>query len=127
MLRISYFLLGLSLTSSFAMGEEPEKIKPVTLRTATPLRESAAPSPGCATGDCAESGPRDRRFRIFNRTGSLIGSNIYSHNCGEDGCPNPLGCSNFHLEFRFIFGSCRSFFGTGTAAQTPAKYPEVPR
>jgi hypothetical protein len=37
-------------------------------------------------------------------------------NCGTDPCPNPIGCGNFWTESRFIFGSCRSFFGTGTSA-----------
>ena len=34
------------------------------------------------------------------------------HNCAPDGCPTPIGCGNFWTEKKFIFGSCRQFFGT---------------
>lgn len=35
------------------------------------------------------------------------------HNCAPDGCPKPVGCGNFWTEFKFVFGGCRQFFGTG--------------
>ena len=38
------------------------------------------------------------------------------HNCGPDGCPKPIGCGNFWTEKKFIFGSCRQFFGTAESA-----------
>lgn len=34
------------------------------------------------------------------------------HECSPDGCPKPVGCGNFWTEKKFIFGSCRQFFGT---------------
>lgn len=34
------------------------------------------------------------------------------HNCAPDGCPKPIGCGNFWTEKKWIFGSCRQFFGT---------------
>jgi hypothetical protein len=34
------------------------------------------------------------------------------HNCAPDGCPTPLGCSNHFTEKKFLFGSCRQFFGS---------------
>lgn len=34
------------------------------------------------------------------------------HNCAPDGCPKPIGCGNAWTEKKFIFGSCRQFFGT---------------
>ena len=34
------------------------------------------------------------------------------HNCAPDGCPKPIGCGNFWTEKKFVFGSCRQFFGT---------------
>jgi hypothetical protein len=34
------------------------------------------------------------------------------HECTPDGCPKPIGCGNFWTEKKFIFGSCRQFFGT---------------
>ena len=36
--------------------------------------------------------------------------------CGPDGCPKPLGCGNHWTELKWIFGSCREFFGTAGAA-----------
>jgi hypothetical protein len=34
------------------------------------------------------------------------------HNCAPDGCPKPIGCGNGWTEFKYVFGSCRQFFGT---------------
>jgi hypothetical protein len=34
------------------------------------------------------------------------------HECAPDGCIKPLGCGNLWTEIKFIFGSCRQFFGT---------------
>ena len=34
------------------------------------------------------------------------------HECAPDGCLKPIGCGNFWTEKKFIFGSCRQFFGT---------------
>jgi len=34
------------------------------------------------------------------------------HNCSPDGCPKPIGCGNAWTEKKFIFGSCRQFFGS---------------
>ena len=34
------------------------------------------------------------------------------HECAPYGCPTPLGCGNHWTEKKFIFGSCRQFFGT---------------
>ena len=36
--------------------------------------------------------------------------------CGPDGCPKPLGCGNHWTELKWIFGSCRDFFGTAGSA-----------
>jgi hypothetical protein len=35
-----------------------------------------------------------------------------AHECAPDGCIKPLGCGNLWTEIKFIFGSCRQFFGT---------------
>ena len=37
------------------------------------------------------------------------------HECSPDGCPKAVGCSNFWSECKFIFGSCRQFYGTAEA------------
>ena len=34
------------------------------------------------------------------------------HNCAPDGCPKPIGCGNAWTEWKFVFGSCRQFFGS---------------
>lgn len=34
------------------------------------------------------------------------------HECAPDGCIKPIGCGNFWTECKFLFGSCRQFFGT---------------
>jgi hypothetical protein len=39
------------------------------------------------------------------------------HNCEPDGCPTPVGCSNPWTEFKFVFGSCTQFFGSGDATR----------
>ena len=39
-----------------------------------------------------------------------------NHECAPDGCPKPIGCGNHWTEFKFIFGSCRQFFGTAGAS-----------
>ncbi|HKA06207.1 MAG TPA: hypothetical protein VKD71_03040 [Gemmataceae bacterium] len=39
-----------------------------------------------------------------------------NHECAPDGCPKPIGCGNHWTEFKFIFGSCRQFFGTAGSA-----------
>jgi hypothetical protein len=38
------------------------------------------------------------------------------HECAPDGCPKPIGCGNFWTEKKFVFGSCRQFFGTADSA-----------
>jgi hypothetical protein len=38
------------------------------------------------------------------------------HINAPDGCPSPLGCGTAYTEFKFVFGSCRQFFGTGGSA-----------
>jgi hypothetical protein len=39
------------------------------------------------------------------------------HECAPDGCPKPIGCGNGFTERKFIFGSCRQFFGNASAAE----------
>jgi len=38
------------------------------------------------------------------------------HECAPDGCLKPIGCGNHWTELKFIFGSCRQFFGTAGSA-----------
>jgi len=39
------------------------------------------------------------------------------HRCEPDGCPTPIGCGNLYSEFKFVFGSCRQFFGTAGSTE----------
>ena len=39
---------------------------------------------------------------------------------------NALGCSNFEAEYRFIFGSCRTFYGEPCERRPPATPPGAP-
>lgn len=39
---------------------------------------------------------------------------------------NSLGCSNLEAEFRFIFGSCRTFYGEPCERRPPASPPGAP-
>lgn len=38
------------------------------------------------------------------------------HECSPDGCVKAVGCSNFWSECKFLFGSCRQFYGTAEAS-----------
>lgn len=49
-----------------------------------------------------------------------------NHECAPDGCPKPIGCGNHWTEFKFIFGSCRQFFGTDGASVGRGRGTYVP-
>ncbi len=44
--------------------------------------------------------------------GASLREAYLQHICAPDGCPRPIGCGNFWTTKKFIFGSCRQFFGT---------------
>lgn len=48
--------------------------------------------------------------------GERLRAAYYLHVCAPDGCPKPIGCGNFWTEKKFIFGSCRQFFGTAESS-----------
>src|SRR5262245_17656827 len=95
----------------------------------------AAPPPaqswrsGCP--DCERPNPgswRDGKWYPGQRICVGVTRLYYNHfepKCGTDGCLMPLGCSNLHLEYFFIFGSCRQFHGTGTAAPPSFIHPNA--
>lgn len=59
----------------------------------------------------------DSTIRITGATpAERLKSMWLDHECAPDGCPKPLGCGNFWTEKKFIFGSCRQFFGTAGAS-----------
>ncbi|HJZ56069.1 MAG TPA: hypothetical protein VKE74_13970 [Gemmataceae bacterium] len=68
---------------------------------------------GCPNGTCNGAGGPAAGGSFGTRLGyALLDEN---HNCAPDGCPKPIGCGNFWTEWKFIFGSCRQFFGTAGA------------
>lgn len=74
-------------------------------------------SGGCAS--CANGGAA---ISSWNGTGhGLFGANLreqyLQHICAPDGCLKPIGCGNFWTTKKFIFGSCRQFFGTAESAE----------
>jgi hypothetical protein len=56
---------------------------------------------------------------------SVVGK-VNRHRCEPDGCPTPLGCGNLWTEFKFAFGSCSQFFGTGEATRGVLHKTRVP-
>ncbi len=48
------------------------------------------------------------------------------HICAPDGCPTAVGCSNAWTEFKFVFGSCRQFFGTADSTEGCCNKTTVP-
>lgn len=111
MLRLASLLTLLALASAANAGDEPKKVVPANFAATS----GVVPSSSCPDGGCAEGAPRGPLAKKFR---SLF---IGSHECGPDGCINPIGCGNFHTDFRFVFGSCRSFFGTAGAIPPLAK------
>lgn len=66
--------------------------------------------------DAAETGSFGDRLR----------ARMYVHECSPDGCPKPIGCGNFYTEKKFLFGSCRQFFGTSDSAVGHHRRTSVP-
>jgi len=84
--------------------------KPASYAAPAPVPVAATP---CPNGDCGRAGGRFAGGSYGGRLGVfLIDEN---HECAPDGCPKPIGCGNFWTEKKFIFGSCRQFFGTAGA------------
>jgi hypothetical protein len=50
----------------------------------------------------------------------------YAHVCAPDGCPSPIGCGNCWTEKKFIFGSCRQFFGTAESSVGHHRHTRIP-
>jgi hypothetical protein len=66
--------------------------------------------------ECAECAKHGSHMAKHHALCSRFYYKYIEPDCGLVGCPWPVGCSNFHLEFLHLFGSCREFFGTGAAA-----------
>jgi hypothetical protein len=108
--RLACLLTVLALSSVSNAGDEPRKVFSASHPGGVAPTHGVVHSSPCPDGRCAESAPRGL-FGLGLLKRPLIGS----HECGPDGCLNPIGCGNFHTDFKFVFGSCRSFFGNAAA------------
>ena len=64
-----------------------------------------------------EGAPAGSEFAAERRGPLRNISNRHGYCCGDD--PAIPGCSNWHEDLRFIFGSCRSFFGEPCLPKPP--------
>lgn len=120
MKRAIWAILGVfAISGGLAYGQEarsPARKTSVTLLPASHYGE-AKPASGCPT--CSD------RSGVVPATASVGSASvgrwtpgydpfqdwIDQHECAPYGCPKPIGCGNLFTELKFLFGSCRQFFG----------------
>jgi hypothetical protein len=78
------------------------------------------PFSGAPAGDCAAG----RRAHPFHGAFENLPHPLHDYFAGHEqvGCwahHNMFGCSSFHSEATFIFGSCRAFFGQQCLKEPP--------
>lgn len=96
--------------------------KPAAEPIPLPGQITVAPStPIIGYGDFASPGSRHDQAKAKHQ------EKINNHRRAPDGCPTPVGCGNFYTEFKYIFGSCRQFFGTGDASVGCLKKTRLPQ
>jgi hypothetical protein len=79
------------------------------------IKEVAKPAPAtkaCTTCDSSDEG--DARHGVLHKMKKRLG-------WYDTGCDQPLGCDNTYTTCKFMFGSCKTFFGNGTASQGHGK------
>jgi hypothetical protein len=76
----------------------------------------------CVSNQCKPQAVRGKKSKLLPCLQRLC-SSCDSCPCGVDGCCAPIGCSNKAAECRFIFGSCRSFFGCYEECPRPSYVP----
>ncbi|MEZ6143094.1 MAG: hypothetical protein R3B84_21230 [Zavarzinella sp.] len=102
---------------------------PTVLQTYPAATYPAASAPLSAPGycaDCEKGHGHGSRVGPTSTYGERLRAAWYVHICAPDGCPTPLGCGNFWTEKKFIFGSCRQFFGTAGASEGHHKNTYIP-
>jgi hypothetical protein len=126
MRRILFSALALCLVPALATAEpkktdikkaagEVRVIPTVAPGEAKPASFSTTPVP--APVSIVEAGPAYYGPAPGPLTFSARFQAAYNrHIFAPDGCPTPIGCSNHWTEKKFIFGSCRQFFGTAQSA-----------
>ncbi|QVL32286.1 hypothetical protein KIH39_26220 [Telmatocola sphagniphila] len=94
---------------------------PVTnvVTPSTKVVTSAASAASCST--CDKDGKKSFYAKIKTRLGACPNGS-----CDDKGCANPLGCGNLWTDGKFLFGSCRDFFGTDVAATGHLHKTNVP-
>ena len=112
-------LASLLLVPGLAAAQQPV---PTSISSAPAVVETLSP---------AEYGlAKPAKFPSSNRPNAHLGdptiypqtfkepfqSKLNRHINAPSGCDNPLGCGNLYSEFKFLFGSCKQFFGTGESA-----------
>lgn len=113
-------LAAVWLVPSLALADQPVIIStPTTPTTVATTIEILSP---------AEYGmAKPAKFPSSNRPNAHLGdptlqprtyrepfqTMLNEHINAPSGCNSPLGCGTLYSEFKFVFGSCRQFFGTG--------------
>lgn len=110
----------LALLPTLSVAEAKKYPRPVVKPAGLSVPASSANCPGCGPST-ASLFPRQGPLATYQDAGSTFGSRLTNqlfwdqHECAPDGCPTPIGCGNFWTEKKFIFGSCRQFFGTASS------------
>ena len=83
------------------------------------------PGPAPLAASSCPDGSCDRPPGGSHR-GLFGGTWWYDHIRAPYGVPTPLGCGNLWTEYKFVFGSCRQYFGTGQASTGCGKATQGP-
>jgi hypothetical protein len=107
---------------------EPGESKPAPsqLKQATLKHRSTTQTAAIASGPAL--GPVETTQAVGPRLtyGDHLRAAYLKHICAPDGCTKPLGCGNFWTEKKFLFGSCRQFFGTAESTVGVHHHSRVP-
>ena len=86
-----------------------------------------SPQPALVNPANSTAAPSSRRPGLVGRFNNLVTrATSPEHRREPDGCPTPIGCGNFYTEFKFVFGSCRQYFGTGDSSRGNCSTTTVP-
>jgi hypothetical protein len=111
--RLSLAACVVALIPTFALADNgPPSVSPGESKPArfeVKPAQFVTPPPGSAPLWPAPAMPAG-----YQHYGQQLQTQIWldQHNCAPDGCPKPIGCGNVWTEWKFIFGSCRQYFGS---------------
>ncbi len=89
-----------------------------------PLPGQITVSPTIPGSSCADSASPGGKHEYAK---AKLQEKINNHRRAPEGCPTPVGCGNWYTEFKYVFGSCRQFFGTGDASVGCLKKTKLPQ